>query len=171
MMVEITYQMVLSTLQTLSLIIGITYYLLILQNQQKNQQIALETRQAQLFQSIYNRYQDKEFVEMEVEIQSYDMSDIDTIYEKYGDEAWTKMMIIGRYYEGLGVYVSKGLIDASLVNDLMSEPVMINWEKAEPLVYEYRERMNVPTFGEFFEYLYNQVKPLYEKQHPRQPAP
>jgi hypothetical protein len=108
---------------------------------------------------------------MEVEIQSTDMSDIDTIYEKYGDEFWTKLMIVGRYYEGLGVYVSKGLIDASMVNDLMSEPVIINWEKAEPLVYEYRERMNVPTFGEFFEYLYNQIKPLYEKKHPRQPTP
>ena len=103
MMVEITYQMALSTLQTLSLIIGITYYLLILQNQQKNQQIALETRQAQLFQSIYNRYQDKEFVEMELEVQSYDISDMDAFYEKYGEEAWTKLMIIGRYYEGLGV--------------------------------------------------------------------
>ena len=170
-MVEITYQIVLSTLQTLSLIIGITYYLLILQNQQKNQKIALETRQAQLFQSIYNRYQDKEYVEMEFETNTYDITDIDTFYEKYGDEAWTKLMTIGRYFEGLGVYVSRGLIDASMVNDLMSEAVISLWEKGEPLAYEYRERMNKPEFGEFFEYLYKQVKPIYEKQHPKQLAP
>jgi len=68
-MVEITYQMVLSTLQTLGILVGIFYYVMTLRNQRKNQEIslrkqeltlkaqeqALETRQAQLFMNIYDR--------------------------------------------------------------------------------------------------------------------
>ena len=53
-MAEFTYQMVLSTLQTVGLLVGISYYVLTLRNQQKNQEISLrkqkvthETRQLQ----------------------------------------------------------------------------------------------------------------------------
>lgn len=53
-MAEITYQMVLSTIQTAELLVGIFYYIMTLRNQQKNQQLSLETRQAQLFMGIYN---------------------------------------------------------------------------------------------------------------------
>lgn len=52
-MVEITYQMVLSTLQTLSLGVGVIYYIMTLQNTRRNQQLTLETRQAQLLMQIY----------------------------------------------------------------------------------------------------------------------
>ncbi len=54
-MVEITYQMVLSTLQTAGILVGIYYYVMTLRNQRKNQELALETRQAQLFMNIYDR--------------------------------------------------------------------------------------------------------------------
>jgi hypothetical protein len=48
-MVEITYQMVLSTLQTVGILEGIIYYLFIMRNSQRNQQMQLETRQLDLF--------------------------------------------------------------------------------------------------------------------------
>ena len=62
-MVEITYQMVLSTPQTLSLGVGVIYYIMTLQNTRKNQQLTLETRQAQLFMTIYSRFYTNEFWE------------------------------------------------------------------------------------------------------------
>ena len=43
-MVEITYQMVLSTLQTVGLLVGITYYLIIMRNSQRAQQLQLRAR-------------------------------------------------------------------------------------------------------------------------------
>jgi hypothetical protein len=73
-MVDVTYQMVLSTLQTAGLLVSIFYYITVLRNQQKNQEIslrnqektlesleltrksqedALHTRQAQFFMDIY----------------------------------------------------------------------------------------------------------------------
>ena len=68
-MVEITYQMILSTIQTIALIVGIIYYITIMRNTQKTRELTLEsqeltrkaqeqqleTRQAQMFMQIYNQ--------------------------------------------------------------------------------------------------------------------
>jgi len=69
-MAEITYQMILSTIQTIALIVGIIYYLTIMRNQQKTrnlalqaQENALQTRQSQLFMNVYNQsYSNPEFL-------------------------------------------------------------------------------------------------------------
>ena len=55
-MVEITYQMVLSTLQTIALVVGIIYYLIIMRNSQRTQQMQLDTRRAQLFTQLYSEF-------------------------------------------------------------------------------------------------------------------
>ena len=78
MMIEITYQMILSTLQTAGLLVGIFYYIMVLRNQQKNQEISLrnqeltlksqalatETRQAQLFMQLFDRWSDPHFAKV-----------------------------------------------------------------------------------------------------------
>lgn len=62
-MADITYQMVLSTIQTVSLVVGVIYYITIMRNSQRTRELtlesqelarkaqehALETRQAQMF--------------------------------------------------------------------------------------------------------------------------
>ena len=67
-MVDITYQIVLSTLQTVALVVGIAYYLFIMRNSQRNQQMQLETRQAQLFMNTYLHATTEEFTKAD-----YDM--------------------------------------------------------------------------------------------------
>ena len=61
-MVDVTYQMVLSTLQTAGILVGIVYYISIMRNQQrtrdltlKAQEQTLRTRESQLFMNIYNQ--------------------------------------------------------------------------------------------------------------------
>ena len=60
-MVEITLPIVLQIVQTTGIIIGIIYYLTIMRNQQKSQQLTLETRQAQLLLNLMNTYRGTEF--------------------------------------------------------------------------------------------------------------
>ena len=66
-MVEITYQMVMSTIQTVSLVVGIIYYITIMRSQQRTrefalnaQEQALETRQTQIFMQIYQQLNSEE---------------------------------------------------------------------------------------------------------------
>jgi preprotein translocase subunit YajC len=44
-MVEITYQMVMSTLQTAGILVGIFYYIMTLRNQRKNQELTLKAQE------------------------------------------------------------------------------------------------------------------------------
>ena len=60
--------MVLSTLQTVGILVGIFYYIMTIRTNQRNQDIAirnqeltLETRQAQLFMNIFNTFASKEY--------------------------------------------------------------------------------------------------------------
>ena len=70
--------MFLSTLQTAGILVGIFYYLMVLRNQQKNQEMSLrnqeltlksqalatETRQAQLFMQLFDRWSDPSFAKV-----------------------------------------------------------------------------------------------------------
>ena len=70
MMVDVTYQMVLSTLQTAGILVGIIYYLTIMRNSQKNQQMQLETRQSQLFMQLFQYHIDKDRARIILEIRT-----------------------------------------------------------------------------------------------------
>jgi len=106
-MVEITYQVLLNTLQTFGLLVGIIYYLTIMRNQQKSQQQAVETRQAQMFLQMLNRWRD-ETAGLEVwPIIHQKISNAEEYLERQeNDEDFRRVVsaFIG-FYEGLGVFL------------------------------------------------------------------
>jgi hypothetical protein len=174
-MVEITYQMMLSTLQTAGILVGIVYYVTIMRNQQKTreltlkaQELTLETRQAQLFMQIYSQWNTMEFGRQYEKSMRMEWTDFDDFNEKYlGDiEAYTAWRMMARFFEGIGVLVQRGLIDVTLVDDLMSGETMRFWERFQPLIEEMRSRLNWPQAVEWVEYLYEQVRSIAEEQHP-----
>ena len=84
--------------------------------------------------------------------------------EKFGNpEDMAKTLSLGAYFEGIGVLVKRGLLDPTLVDDLLSINIFEFWEKIEPLVIERRKRMNKPTSGEWMEYLYNEIRKIAEE--------
>jgi hypothetical protein len=167
-MVEITYQMVLSTLQTVGILVGIAYYVMTLNYTRRNQQQQLETRQAQLFMPIHSVYQSEDHIKAVSEIQKWEWEDYDDYMAKYGEEVNPEAYMMYRkvfgFLEGLGVLVRRRLIDPSLVDDLMSGLVIRYWEKFEPIFVERRRQLNWPQVAEQIEYLYHQVKPIAERQ-------
>jgi hypothetical protein len=168
-MVEITYQMVLSTLQTLSLTVGVVYYIMTLRNTRKNQQIQLETRQAQLFSTIYSLTYNIDIMKKWVDFSLWEYEDYDDFMNKYGPitnpEAFTYFMLKSMQMEGIGVMVKRGLLNIGLIADAVSGVIVDDWEKVEPIVREYRVRESFPHFQEYHEYLYNEVK-KYKGEHP-----
>jgi len=138
---------------------------------QQTRKRELETRQAQLFMQIYDRFNDKEFQKQWAEIMYiFAWGDYDDWAKKYSPfenlDAFASRISIGSYFEGIGVLVKRRLIDPTLVGDLLSSHLILYWEKYGPLLKEARKRMNVPGIGEWQEYLYNQIKPIYEREHP-----
>ena len=155
----VTIDTVLQVIPAISVSIAAIYYALNIKHQRV-------TRQAQLFMQIYDRWYDEKFVEIVNTFNSYEFTDYEDFISKYGVEGISKGQIIGRYYEGLGVLVSRKLVDVSLVDDLMSGNIIRDWGRIGPIIIERRIRENWLQYGEWFEYLYNRIKTIIEQQHP-----
>jgi len=94
-MSEISYQLVLSTLQTVSLIVGVLYYLYIIRNSQKTRELALkaqeqtlETRQAQFYMQYVGPTLDLDLIKSSIDIASLqEWEDYDDWIKKYGPKS------------------------------------------------------------------------------------
>jgi hypothetical protein len=125
----------------------------------KAQQQTLETRQAQLFLQLYNQYYNKDFIAAINKIGQMKYRSYEEFWEKYGNvEASQSWDLLSHYFEGAGILVRKGLIDPSLVSDLISEEFIDYWDKMSPFIMEYRIRSGKLKAGENQEYLYELMK-------------
>ena len=170
-MVEITYQMVLSTLQTIALIVGIIYYLIIMRNSQRNQELTLETRQAQMFMQIYHRLNDPYLQKAIIILHGVDFKDIDDFLSKSnsetaeGRELKESITAFISYYEGVGVLVREGLIDIRYVALLICGMTKNTWEKFKDIAPKIREQPGMKRWASEWEYLYNELM-KYLEEHP-----
>ena len=179
-MVEITYQMVLSTLQTIALIVGITYYLFIMRNSQRNQELtlqsqelarkaqeqAVETRQAQLFMQFMSPAATGDKPRYYQEIMEWEWSDYDEFTRIRSDPENKKSFSqISYYLESLGSYVRLGYIPIRLVAVTMSLWVTGFWNKFGSMIIEERMRINTPRFLSETEHLYKELM-KYIEEHP-----
>ena len=151
-------------------------YVLNLRSTQKNMKIQLEnmkatldTRQAELFIGLYQRYTDIEFWRSWNEIGTWEFKDFDDYQAKYGaetnPEGNLKANVVASYFESIGVLVKRGFIDVTLVDDLMSSYIISWWRRFGPVCLEGR-KVYGSTLGEYQEYLYNEVLKVYEREHP-----
>ena len=171
--IQAAYYMVAAT----GVLVAAAYYVLNMRASKKTQELAqktqeqtLETRQAQLFIQLYTTFTSYEFKTKWNEVMHVwrwrDFKDYDTKYGFSKHEEFSKFDFVGTFFEGVGVLVKKGLIDVTLVDDLMSGHVVSGWERFEPIIRRYREIQNWPQILEWWEYLYHEVKGIMENQHP-----
>jgi len=182
-MVEITYQMVLSTLQTIALIVGIAYYLFIMRNTQKTRELTLqsqeltrktqeqayETRQIQFCWQALERVYNKEFMRRMLEIMYHqDFKDYEEWREKYGPstnpDAYVDYYQVTSTYQSLGYLVQNKALDLEVLSKhIRPRGIILLWEKIEPIVKVHRERLN-PTAYDSFEYLANELRTILERR-------
>ena len=130
----------------------------------ETQQHALETRQAQLFMQVYNRWNQRDMMKGYGLVRyEYQYSNLEEFLQKYhitvDPEAYTDIMTIVTFFEGLGILVKKDLIDINLVEDLFSQRLIHFWEtKGGAIIKETRQFTSDPTQYDSFEYLYHEMK-------------
>ena len=105
---------------------------------------------------------------MEWEFHHWEWDDFDDYVRKYDSdvEPVSLRSVLGKQFEGIGVLIKRGLIDPTLVDDLMSASIIGYWEKWGPVVKEWSVRRNIPQASEYQEYLYNTIREIAERQHP-----
>jgi hypothetical protein len=170
-MVDVPYQMVLSTLQTVGLLVGIAYYLIIMRNSQRAQRLQLETRQAQMFMQIYNQAQDPVQRKAGNRIRYLEWSSFEELVALFdpenpeNEENFLAMNALIAYYEGVGVLVREGLLDIRWVALLMAGRTRMLWEKFAPYAGEIRRIAEQPRWASEWEYLYDELM-KYMDDHP-----
>lgn len=172
-MVEITIPIVLQILQTAGILVGIYYYITTIQTNRKNQQLQLETRQAQLLMNLMNTFRSTEYRRQWHTLWAVEWRDFKDFKEKYHGKdievmsAYTSVMT---FYESIGVIVRNGLIDIDKVYSLLPA-IKMTWERYEPLIMGDREMFTEYTLQgrkgawDGFEFLYNEII-RYDQQQP-----
>ena len=180
----VEFNTVLSFIQAFGISVGVAYYIVNIRSNQKNQMIAmknqelmlkaqqdtLETRQIQLFMHFYDMTITKEWTAKFDEIlKDWSWTSFDNFMDKYGWEKhldqYSKFRDIVRIYENMGLLVKKGQMDPKFIYEYVgSYPIRV-WEKFEPIIVEYRNRVESPPKGmqwEWFEDLYYTLKEVRE---------
>ena len=149
-MVEITYQMVLSTLQTVGLLVGIYYYIMTLNNTRQNRRITLTTTVLQPFMTEEGQIKIRELIAME-------WSSLDDFKSKYdhlvNPENAAKRLALWNRCETIGILYRDGLLDLKILYGGSRGQISMIWFKFKPVIEMYRETDMDARAYEDFEYL------------------
>jgi hypothetical protein len=157
-----TLQAVSFTAAAIGVALAAINYILTLRNTQKNMKLTLETRQAQLFTQIYNRWNSRDVVKSYGLVRyRHQLKSNDELLDQNGllkdPELYTDYQTLNNFFEGLGVLVKKGMVDIGWVEELFAGRIIWYWEHLEPLYMDARKRLNDPTQYSNIEYLYNEM--------------
>ena len=162
----ITIEQVIYVIPILALTASILYYSFNLRTANKAQQLAIESRQAQIFMNLYDTYRDKEFRSYTTELRGWSWQDFDEFWDKYGEannpEAWNIWITVALFYNGMGVLLMKNLIEIELIEELFSNVVFGAWSRMGDIILEHRNRQkrHLASRDTFhgFEYLYKELE-------------
>jgi len=144
-----------------SFVIGLTYYIMVLQNQQKNQKHAKETRKIQLVHEINESASEGEGNLIWVDILKMEWDDYDDFISKYGREnnpdLYTGRLRIWRRMNFSGLLVRDDLIDTSTYVQYIGDNPPVIWSKFKDIIEEMRVRMDNPELYVGIEILANEV--------------
>ena len=158
-------QTILTYLTLISVPIGVAYHIMTLNNSRKNQQLQLETREAQLMMQLWSSWMN--YRNQQVFWVGIEYEDFDDFWERYGsdDVFWKEHSEIMAWYENVGVLVKEGLLDIRLIALMYAGATRMFWEKLEPLMDGLKEKWKYPRLWSETEYL---CKTLikYMEEHP-----
>lgn len=155
-MVEITYQMMLSTLQTAGLLIGIIYYITDMRNQSR-------AREAQLLLQLNQRFQNKENFRDWHETLTTRFKDYQDFMENWhytvNYEAYLQRSTIWFMLDTFGHILKRGLVKPETIYDAMSGAFIARmWDNHGPIIKELRKRVNNPHHLDGFEHCAEEMR-------------
>jgi hypothetical protein len=140
-------------------LVGVVYYILDMRNQHKIRKTDLVIR----ISSFGTR---RDFLEACTDIFESEFKDYGDFVRKYGAPFSKKPMpmsfsIVGNFMERVGMLLKNGLLDVSLISQLVT--VADFWEKMKPVIEGIRKEEHKQSYYEYFEYLYNEMKKREQK--------
>ena len=151
-----------------SVTVAAIYYMFTLRTNQRNYKATLETRQAQLFMQLFDRFSGSEFAlnygKVRYEIcpkfnnnpEEFSQYVTQNINEKFNPEVYLPIQQLAMFFEGVAILVQKNLIDLDMVKRLFSDRIVWYWGMIKPRIVFAREYQE-PQLYSNFEWLYNEM--------------
>ena len=147
-MIEITLPIVLQIIQTISISLGIFYYLFTMRNVQRSRQRDYLFLRFQSF--------DRTFSEAEEDFRDQEWGTTMEDYRNNSPESRASFNYLQDIYNNIGIMLKEKMMDPDLLYQLFPPLQTIYfWESIEPIIKDYRQRTNDVTYNAAFEYLYN----------------
>ena len=148
-------------------IAGFSYYVLTVKATRRNQEQQLETRQAQLYMQIFNRFASEEGTNRALEILESEWKDYEDFNNKYGSDnnrEWaSKRNHVFMEHDAIGYLLHRGLLDIDMVYQINGYATKLVWDHFKSIIQEQRKQLDWPDWMRWFEYLANRIDE-YEKQ-------
>ena len=127
---------------------GVIYYILEIRHQTK-------IRQMDLLMRLFSTFDSNEFQEEYIKFLDLKITDYDEYVKTYGLKGLFKIF---PFFEALGIILNRRMVSLDLVEQMYSQSIQIMWEKSKPIQEGLRKKYNQPKWGEWFDYLYDEVK-------------
>jgi hypothetical protein len=139
---------------------GVIYYVLEIRHQSRLRQTESLIRLSPWFNMNAREVQEAITQVCSIEYENYD----DYIKRYSGKPEHMTLKILGNYFEGIGILVSRKLVKADIVYDFWGDIIKSTWEKIGPLIKDMRKDSCDPSMFMFWENLYNEMK---KKENPQ----
>ena len=163
----VEFDTLLNLLQTISIVVAIAYYVMVLNNQQKSQRHAEETRQATLFMQSYRDAATREMQILSMELLAWKFDDYDDFVKKYVSDTIQsgKWVTFSLYFQGLGILLEENYVPAEIMYkmDQGGMATIMYWSKFKPIIERERKKHNNPDHGKYFEYYAMEMIKLREQ--------
>jgi hypothetical protein len=144
---QVTFQTIFQFLQTVGILVGVFYYVMTIRANQRNQQMQLETRQAQLFTQFFLGKITPEAMSDYFEVLNWEWEDYGDFEMKYGSDnnpqAAGKRLAWWQYFNMIGKLLREGLINLDLVYMLTTETSLFQWVKWRDVIEEQNFSLSV----------------------------
>jgi len=133
---------------------GVIYYIVEIRHQSRLRQTESVIRLSPFF-----NMSAREMQEAITQVCSIEYENYDDFLERYsGKPENTMLKMLGNYFEGIGILVSKKLVEADIVYNFWGDIIQSSWEKIKPLIADMRKDSGDLNMFAFWEYLYDEMK-------------
>jgi hypothetical protein len=163
---QLTLQTIGVGIAAISVVIGVINSILSSRREEIRSVTTLETRQAQLFMQLMDKYTTKEGLENLGVINRATWSSYGEWLELRRDEEYYEAYNwLANIYDGIGALLREGLLNVRMVALVDASGIIWDWEKYKDVIYEMRKRQNDRRYRGEWEYLSNTMM-KYLEEHP-----
>lgn len=160
MVEQLTFQTLFQFLQTVGILVGVFYYIMTIRTNQRNQQLALETRQVTTYIQT-SGFRDKEFMKAWADIETQEYTDLADWESKYGadvnPDSYASFFSICNLFQSVGSLVDQEILTPEIVYDQEGEQVIRGWNMQKTVIKGLRARGGYLHFFDHYESLYEHM--------------